>query len=578
MFVVLAACGSNHAGDDDDTNGEPGVFEACGGKIVKADGSIDGAEYKRQASLWDRATIDCRLGPGFAAYHPDDADAARPTAADMPVFPHNGTLCPTGFNHDTAGPATYGSTSGQVAYAPDDPSDPGLDRVQTAGWEGSGQCWGPLVNGQLHSAHPDQSVKEWLGKSIAVGVPIAKARTDHAETGDGIAIFSDGLVGTVGTQTSRNNDGPHPTLQLPPNKVPMAVAVSNYNEFAVIAVWDTDALKGQLAVLVLRGPEPRQHSVNAYAAPNEGGFDQLQLLGYVDLPDMATPTAVAFAGNNQGHNGPWVQCGGCDHAYQGVGGIFEQLGYDDMIANTANWVWTSDPTTGPGFFASAGGAIVASQWENKITFVDFTPLFQFVRKVYVDPIANHTDKDLYTRAITSTPWPFDFETNPEMIPTVVTTVAVDTPRVVRYGIDAPANAHGLRANLLAWVGNLAGRLAAYDLATHAEVGAVMVDPNPTQLHLTNDNDALMLVSRGNRSVQWVTTSDTSIDVSETFRDSRVSDPVTLDRNQRMPVITIGDFASGSVFGFERGDAGAYLFEGAMTYPGAVYLVDTANVN
>ncbi|MEO8551649.1 MAG: hypothetical protein ABI678_16840, partial [Kofleriaceae bacterium] len=306
------------------------------------------------------------------------------------------------------------------------------------------------------------------------------------------------------------------------------------------------------------------------------------------LPDMATPTAVAFAGNNQGHNGPWVQCSGCDHAYQGVGGIFADLSYAGMIANTANGVWTSDPTTGPGFFATAGGAIVASQWENKVTFVDFTPLFQFVRKVYVAPIANHTDEALYTQAITSTPWPFDFTTNPEMIPTVMTTVPVTAPRVVRYGITAPGNAHGLRATLLAWVGSLDGTLAAYDVATHTQVGSVMVDPNPTQLHLANDNDALMVVSRGNRSVQWVATSETSIDITETFRDSRVSDPVALDRNQRMPVITIGDFSSGQVFGFERDDAScttagptrtcAYKYEGAMTYPGAVYLVDTTNVN
>jgi len=586
LIVVLTACGSTHGGDDDDDTA-PGPFDACGGKIVKADGTIDGAEYVRQAGLWDRDAIDCRLGPKYDAYHPGDADLARPTAADMPTFQHTGNLCPQFFNHDTAGPATYGSTSGQVAYAPDDPADHGLDRVQTAGWEGAGQCWLPLVNNELHSAHPDQSIKEWLGKSLTPGVPIAKGRTDHAETGDGIMIFSNGLVGATGTQTSRPGDGPHPTLQLPPNKVPTAIALSNYNEFAVITVWDTDALKGQLAVVVLRAPDPDQHSVNAFAAPNEGGFDQVQLLGYIDLPDMATPTSVAFAGNNQGHNGPWVQCN-CDHAYQGVGGIFHDLGYDQMIANTANWVWISDPTMGPGFFANAGGAIVASQWENKVTFVDFTPLFQFVRKVYVDPIANHTDQELYTQAISSTPWPFDFTTNPEMMPTVVTTVPVTAPRAVRYGIHPTPNAPGLRSKLLAWVATLDGTLAAYDLATFTQVGSVMTDPNPTQLRLANDNDGLIVVSRGNRSVQWVATSESSIDVTETFRDSHVDDPVAIDRNQRMPVITIGDFSSGQVFGFERDDAScttagpvqtcAYKYEGAMMYPGAVYMIDTANVN
>ena len=597
-FVMLAACGNSHAGDDA-SSGPPGAFDACGGLIVKSDGSIDAAEYKKQATSWDRAAIDCRLGPKYDAYHPGDSDAARPSAAEVPHYPHHGTLCPDFFNHDTAGPATYGSTSGQVAYAPDDPSDPGLDRVQTAGWEGSGQCWLPLVNGAIDSAHPDQSIKEWLAASLMPGVPIAKGRTEYAETGDGITIFSNGLIGATGTQTSRPGDRPHPTLQLPPNKVPMAIAVSNFNEFAVVAVWDTDAIKGQLAVLVLRAPQPDQHSVAAYAAPNEGGFDQIQLLGYVDLPDMATPTSIAFAGNNQGHNGPWVQCSNCDHAYQGIGGIFHDLSYAGMIANTANWVWTSDPTTGPGFFATSGGVVVASQWENKVTFVDFAPLFQFVRSVYVAPIANHTDQALYEQAMFSTPWPFDFTSHPEMTPKVVTTVPVTAPRVVRYGVTATPNAKGLQAKLLAWVGNLDGKLAAYDVSSLdgkaadaatpiAEVGSVMVDPNPTSLHLSNNNDALFLSSRGNRSVQWVSTSPTTIDVTETFRDARIDDPVTTDHNQRMPVITIGDFSAGQVFGFERDDAScvaagtartcSYLYEGAMTYPGAVYLVDTANVN
>jgi hypothetical protein len=596
--VLVVACGNSHSGGDD-TQNPPGAFDACGGKIVNGDGSIDPTEYKHQAVTWDRTTIDCRLGPKYDTYHPGDADATRATAAEMPLIAHSGMLCPMYFNHDTPGPANYGSTSGQVAYSPDAATDPGLDRVQTTGWEQTGQCWMPLVNGQIKSAHPDQGMKEWLGAALSPGVPIAKGRTEYAETGDGLVIFSNGLVGSTGTQTSGST---HPTLQLPPNKVPMAVAVSNYNEFGAIAVWDTDSMRGQLAILVMRSPAPPAHSVNAYAAPNEGGFDQIQLLGYVDLPDMATPTAIAFAGNNQGHQGPWVQCSNCDHAYQGVGSIFMDLTYDGMLANSANWVWTSDPTTGPGFFATAGGAIVASQWENKVTFVDFTPLFQFVRTVYVDPIANHADQALYTQAITSSPWPFDFTTNPEMMPKVVTTIAVETPRVVRYGVAPTPNAKGLQSKPLAWIGSLDGTIAAYDISSLdgkpsdaatpiAEVGSVMVDPNPTSLHLTNNNDQLFLSSRGNRSVQWIAASETSIDVLETFRDARVDDPVSTDHNQRMPVISIGDFTSGQVFGFERDDSTcaatgtvmnartcSYKYEGSMSYPGAVYLIDTANVN
>ncbi|HEY4056778.1 MAG TPA: hypothetical protein VGM39_09215, partial [Kofleriaceae bacterium] len=435
LLVLVGACGGSSSGDDSGTEATPTLFDACGGKVVTSDGSIDSAEYARVARAWDREAIDCRLGPAFAYYHPDDADAARATAPELPTSPHAGSLCPAGVNHTDEGPATYGSTSGQVGYAPDDPTDAGLDRVQTAGWEPGGQCWKPLVNHEIKSAHPDQGILDWSSRSLTVGVPIAKGRTEYAETGDGIMIFSSGLVAADGTQSSGST---HPTFQLPPNKLPMAVAVSNYNEFAVVAVWDTDAQKGQLAVFVLRAPSPSAHSVNAFAAPNEGGFDQIQLLGYVDLP-FATPTAVSFAGNNQGHNGPWVQGGGCNHAYQGAGTLFADLTYDGMLANCGNWVWKSDPTMEPGFFANAGAVMVASQWENKVAFVDMTPLFQFVRSVYVEPIQNSDNRDLYTHAITSTPWPFDFTTNPEMIPTIATTIDVDQPRLVRFGITPNHN-------------------------------------------------------------------------------------------------------------------------------------------
>src|SRR4051812_8398196 len=46
------------------------AFGPCGGKIIDAmSGALNLDEYNRQARLWDRATIDCRLGPKFADLH-----------------------------------------------------------------------------------------------------------------------------------------------------------------------------------------------------------------------------------------------------------------------------------------------------------------------------------------------------------------------------------------------------------------------------------------------------------------------------------------------------------------------------
>ena len=113
--------GGGHGGDQSTGGGHhsPAAFAECGGKIFDDSGKFDAAEYAKQARLWDRAAIDCRLGPKFDFYHPGDKDDERPTAPLLPRTPNGAVyLCPE-FNHDTPGPAGYGSTSGQVAYAPD---------------------------------------------------------------------------------------------------------------------------------------------------------------------------------------------------------------------------------------------------------------------------------------------------------------------------------------------------------------------------------------------------------------------------------------------------------------------------
>src|SRR3954471_8707942 len=50
-------------------------YAACGGRIFDpSTGALDASEYDRQARLWDRAAIDCRLGPTWASLHPDGHD------------------------------------------------------------------------------------------------------------------------------------------------------------------------------------------------------------------------------------------------------------------------------------------------------------------------------------------------------------------------------------------------------------------------------------------------------------------------------------------------------------------------
>jgi len=62
-----------------------------------------------------------------------------------------------------------------------------------------------------------------------------------------IIAFQSGLLATFGTNTSRGEV----TLQLDPGKVPTAISVTDAGEFALVTVWDTINLKGQVAVIAL---------------------------------------------------------------------------------------------------------------------------------------------------------------------------------------------------------------------------------------------------------------------------------------------------------------------------------------
>jgi hypothetical protein len=565
-------------------------FAACGGAIFDSEGMLVPSEYVRQARLWDRETIDCRLGPSFEDLHPDAADD-RPTAWEPPHTPNpGGYLCKT---YELSGECPegcdYGSTAGQVLYAPDDASDPGIDRVQTYAYEHGVICESPQAGDWLHGPHPDPGVTAW---STALARPVALAngfaQSEMHQTNAGIMIFPDGLIGATGNQTAGDSK---PYLELPPNKVPTSVALTLYNEFAFVTVWDTDALQAQIAVLALRATEPAAFTVPYFALPNEGGFQNIQLLGYIDLPDMLTPTAISANGNNGGTPGGHV-----------IGFEFGQM-MDDPAVRQAfarddyeRWV------------ATQGHAVVISRWEGKATFIDLSPLFQFVRSVYFG-----TEED-WQVAKAQDVWPYSFESNPEMMPIVVETVEIDQPTAVRVG-NMATTATGLAAPFKAWIGDLSGAIHFWDISAFGsdvrpvppesitQVGSVQAGENITSISLVGgwgfNNDAVV-ASRGDRSIAWVHVGEASADVVRRLTDTRMQDPVRVDSNDRGPVVTIADFHGKQLLTFRLGrtedNAGKPPanygcgeggldtectegeFGGAFPIAGMPYFVGTTNVN
>ncbi|HMI84062.1 MAG TPA: hypothetical protein VK550_08200 [Polyangiaceae bacterium] len=577
-----------------------GPFAACGGGVIdKVSGAVNVEEYKRQARLWDRATIDCRLGPKFADLNPGGEDP-RPSAYEPEhKKATGGFLCATyELSGTCAGNCDYGSTAGQALYAPDDAMAPGVDRIQNYAYEKGVICESILSGGWLGGPRPDPGLTTWSGKlGRPVRLPNAFSQTEFWETNAGIMIFPDGLVGGTGNQTAGDTK---PYFELPAHKVPTAVAVTTQNEFAFITVWDTEDIKAQIAVFALRADKPEAFSIPYFALANEAGFSQVHLMGYIDLPDMKTPTAIAVAGDNG--NTP--------------GGHVPGFEYGNQTDPTRNFLTSVDARNAlqredyERRVPMAAQIIVASRWENKITLIDGRPLAQFVRSVYFG-----ADDATRQAAAARDVWPFTFESAPQSKPVVVTTLAVPHPTVVRIGNQPSGNEQDLRKPLKAWVGNLDGEVRIFDLSAFAhdsprpipessikELAKAQAGRNITSM-VRQDSQSVLVTSRGDRRIEWVGIAQDdkkSLKVLRTLRDARMDDPVHADSSDRGPVVTVVDFNGKRLLNYRVGatennggkppasygcgmdgadaDCQNFEFGGRFDLPGTPFFVGTTNVN
>jgi hypothetical protein len=570
--------------------------DSCGSRVVDQDGAINAKEYQAQARRWDRETIDCRLGPSLQDF-PDEAAKPRPSAWEATHTPNpSGYLCKQiELSGACASGCDYGSTAGQVLYAPDDKDSAGVDRVQTYAYENGTICESPQMGPWLGGPSPDPGIEKWNAE-IGERLPLPNGfhQTDLYQTNGGILIFPNSVIGATGNQTA---GGTFPWIRLPENKVPTAVAVTGYNEFALVTVWDTEEIKGQIAVIALRSVEPKAFSIPYFALPNEGGFVGMHLMGYVDLPDMATPTAIAALGNNgrtPGGHAIGNEFANADDPSQNIASS-ESRRTDFARDDHERWV------------PSSGHAVVLSRWENKATFIDLQPLFAFVRQAYFSSQASF-DKSA------ASDWPYTFENEPSSAPEVVTTLEVTSPTVVRVGnLDSPF-AEGLALGLHAFIANEAGDVDVFEMGSMrlgeprpVKASSIKKETslrggrNITSMRSVGDaNRSLVVVSRRDAVVQFIELQAEGLVITREMRDERFLDPVVVDVNDRGPVVTIGDFFSGRLLNFryaptedngnkppanfgcgpngEDAKCEDLEFGGSLDVPGAVFYVGTTNVN
>lgn len=562
-------------------------------------GKLNMTAYEREGRDCSAQAIHRRLGPDYDFYNKGSKGQTFTEVYMPPSKTLNVGRNGKGFSYQVGGPYdsaannTFGATAAQVFYVPDKAGDPGIDRIETYSWFGN--C---MITKPEHvwwgGAHPEPAVlrKEWISAAGgALGSPYAMGRSHLLWCNDALILFNTGFVGATGNQTS---DDKFAHFLFPRHKIPTSVAVTNRNEFALVTVWDTQTGKGQVAVLALEALGLAFHSWVYIGMPNAGSYSRIKLLGYVDLPGMATPTGICAGGNNHG-------------GHLDGGSMLSTAKLDDQATRDSFFKGKNKEQ-----IASAGYAAVISKHESKVAFLDLQPLFEYFRQMYLttpDNFAKTKDSGIDPKQ-----WPFSFDIEPRSKPIVVSVISQPTPTAILGALRWHNNPPNV------YVASQDGRIGIYrinGLATDAPVmandikcvGTVQAGRNPTQMQFLRTNDPLISDSspyemnrtfavccRGDREIDFIHFDGTKAEVYRRIRDSRLLDPVAMDFSECTLLVAVADFKGRKVINYRIGPITDHHFTpskkvgpgpdgksdfecgGYMEFPGFVYDVNGSNVN
>ncbi|MBU1358051.1 MAG: hypothetical protein KJ901_04750, partial [Gammaproteobacteria bacterium] len=430
---------------------------------------------------------------------------------------------------------------------------PQLPWQEAAAWDGS-------------AGRDNYNMTTYKKNGLLNGGPVAMGRCGGRAgfCAEGLVVFQNGLIGTAGSNTANNQA----TVKLPANKVPTGIAVTNNSEYALVSVWDTTALKGQVAVISMaglcNGCDPYNSSGwydwwqewnGVYPGlPNTGNVAFMKLLGYVDLPGMNAPTEIAVT---TGFDQFKTVLGNGQGMARNFSPLTSQANRNTFFGSGQN----ADR------YAKAGVAVVISKSEKKAVFINLKPLFDYVNNVYF----SNGPTEFTNLGQADGQWPYTFANKPQQTPTVISTVTLDDrPTAVRtttYG-----SIHR------AWIGTEQGSIRIYGLGNAAsgavsaadtvEKGRVTVGKNPTSLATSKIdpddpnfeplNRQVLVASRGDRKIQWVKFSadGNSGSVVKTLQDSRIVDPIAVEDADNFSnvghVLSVVDYAGKKVSNYRYG--------------------------
>lgn len=420
---------------------------------------------------------------------------------------------------------------------------------------------------------------------------------------EALVVYRDGLLGIAGTQTSRRStDRPFPGVLFPENKIPTGVAITTQNEFALVTIWDTDTLQGQLAVVALEGKYLPVHTLPYMGLINQGSWSDFKLLGYIDLP-MAAPSSVSAASNGF-WNGPSQTSG------KNLGALNPTTDANRQMLYTSSLV------------ATGGYAIVASKQEGKVAIVDLAPLFDYMRTSWLSSAASFKATKA-ARGPGNSQFPQTFSVKPAIKPTVVWQGDFNKPTAVLAGqiinrwskdrFKAYVATEGGMIHIMD-TSPLMARAASYVKGTLGEIGSFFVGRNPVSMCFVRRdaknlplipansnsgipdcfNSLVWVACRGEQAVKGFHTFDGKGQVHMTIRDSRMGDPVAVSTAVRGPILTVADFSGKKILSFRIGDIydarnkvnygsgptgkDKFEFAGELALPGTPFLVGSANTN
>jgi len=511
----------------------------------------------------------------------------------------------------------YGSSLGDVIYRSDASSDSGVTPLLTLDLSAGNITEKPQLFWIYGNAVTDPQLDNHKSANGGVlpKVPIAQGRCSEHDCAQALIAFQNGLIASVGSNTASN----FANLKLPAGKVPTAIAITTNSEFALVTIWDTVNLKGQVAVLALGslsdgvkigGPYDANPALSSWQGlypglRNISDFRFIKLLGYVDLPGMVAPTDISastdFGVMQDDSTQGWL--------YDPVNGTGACKSYAELTpsASSANQKSFAKGGLNANIISRSGIAAVISKSEKKVIFLNLKPLFDKVNNTYFEGTLSSLQSTLANTGLGDSQWPQVFSVS-NYAPTIVKTMSLAAkPTAVKVSILANPGQ--------AWVATEDGVIHAISVAgvqsgsnpdpsLIKEVSTLQVGKNPTYMayHVLKDafgnsNTQIWVVSRGDQKLQLVDM--VTLKVIKTLQDSRIVDPITVEETQQSPlltsVITLTDYTGKQVLNYRYapialqggntplnigiGQSGTDLFEfgGAYSVPGKPFQFTQSNV-